>query len=65
MRLISRSHYPCRASVRAQIPAFGLDLALHIDFGRLIGRGDAGINRGPTLFRNFGLLAEEERNIAE
>ena len=42
------------------IPAFGLDLALCIDFGRLAGRGDAGIDRGLALFRDFGLLAEED-----
>ena len=42
------------------IPAFGLDLALCIDFGRLAGRGDAGIDRGFALFRDFGLLAEED-----
>lgn len=43
----------------ALVPAFGLDLALCIDFGRLAGRGDAGIDRGFALFRDFGLLAEE------
>ena len=30
----------------ALVPAFGLNLALCIDFGRLAGRGDAGIDRG-------------------
>ena len=44
----------------ALIPAFGLNLALCIDFGRLAGRGDAGIDRGLALFRDFGLLAEED-----
>ena len=44
----------------ALIPAFGLNLALCIDFGRLAGRGDAGIDRGFALFRDFGLLAEED-----
>lgn len=44
----------------ALVPAFGLNLALCIDFGRLAGRGDAGIDRGLALFRDFGLLAEED-----
>lgn len=44
----------------ALVPAFRLDLALCIDFGRLAGRGDAGIDRGLALFRDFGLLAEED-----
>ena len=42
------------------VPAFGLNLALCIDFGRLAGRGDAGIDRGLALFGDFGLLAEED-----
>ena len=42
------------------VPAFGLDLALCIDFGRLAGRGDTGIDRGLALFCDFGLLAEED-----
>ena len=44
----------------ALVPAFRLDLALCIDFGRLAGRGDAGIDWGLALFRDFGLLAEED-----
>ena len=44
----------------ALVPAFGLDLALRVDFGRLAGRGDAGIDRGLALFCDFGLLAEED-----
>ena len=44
----------------ALVPAFRLDLALCVDFGRLTGRGDAGIDRGLALFRDFGLLAEED-----
>lgn len=45
---------------KALVPAFRLNLALCIDFGRLAGRGDAGIDRGFALFRDFGLLAEED-----
>ena len=37
-----------------------LDIALCIDFGRLAGCGDADIDRGLALFRDFGLLAEED-----
>ena len=44
----------------ALVPAIRLNLALRVDFGRLAGRGDAGIDRGLALFRDFGLLAEED-----
>ena len=44
----------------ALIPAFGLNLALCIDFGRLAGCSNAGIDRSFALFRDFGLLAEED-----
>jgi hypothetical protein len=42
------------------VPAFRLNLALCIDLGRLTGRSDTGIDRGLALFRDFGLLAEED-----
>lgn len=44
----------------ALVPAFRLNLALCIDFGRLAGRGNAGIDRGFALFCDFGLLEEED-----
>lgn len=49
-----------KRAFEALVPAFGLDLALCIDFGRLAGRGDTGIDRGFALFCDFGLLAEED-----
>ena len=40
-------------------PGFGSDSA-YTDLCLLAGRGDAGIDRGFALFRDFGLLAEED-----
>ena len=31
-----------------------------MDFGRLAGCGDAGIDRGLALFRDFGFFSEED-----
>lgn len=41
------------------VPAFRLDLALCIDFGRLAGRGDAGIDRGLALFVTLVFLQKK------
>ena len=61
MRLICRStSVLVERAFEALVPAFRLDLALCVDFGRLTGRGDAGIDRGFALFRDFGFLAEED-----
>ena len=42
------------------VPAIRLNLALRVDFGRLAGCSNAGIDRGLALFCDFGLLAEED-----